>query len=75
MGGGVGLTSGHGVIGTRGKNPPLIYTDDTDRNRNTAEGGCATRAIPGVELCKPFGILVGVWGEGWGFISGDMEIG
>jgi hypothetical protein len=21
-------------------------------------------SIPGVDLCKPFGILVGVWGEG-----------
>jgi hypothetical protein len=43
--------------GGKNKNLPLINTDDTDQKEpnpleNSAEGGGATRAIPGVESCK-----------------------
>ena len=51
------------------KNLPLINTDDADRKKpnpqeNTAEGGGATRAIPGVESCKSlfFGVDPGEGG-------------
>jgi hypothetical protein len=48
-----------------------IYREGTRRgeqprieNRNTAEGGCATRSTPWDVSYKCSGILVDVWGEG-----------
>jgi hypothetical protein len=37
----------------------------------TAEGGGATRAIPGIELSKPFGMLID--GEGGGYLLESLR--
>jgi len=44
----------------KGKTSPLIHTDDTDQ-RISSGVECG---IPGVEWCKPFGILIDREGEG-----------
>jgi hypothetical protein len=51
------------VIG-KAKAIPLINTDDTDLRKNCLPGGAVYAGIPGVDLCKTFGILVGVEGGG-----------
>jgi len=67
QGGGGRARSGDLVIGTSGdrksQNPktlPLINADDTDLKVHLMPG--MKECIPGDELCKCFGILVGVVG-------------